>query len=315
MAVTLRKLWEQTFAKGYYASPQPIGAHFRPDRLDGYFNDLRPRAAWPGAVDAQGLPLPAPDDAGSGAPVTALTQFGLGHWDLWLEAGRPTGHPSVRIVLAVADRLASLQDEQGRWVALPRGSPSYPSCGLYSALTQGEAISLLVRAHSVAGQPHHAHAMRRAADFLVRPVDAGGVARPFGTGLLLEEVVLDRPVGILNGWIFALYGLHDLRFVDPGHPAVRFLAPSIASLVEALGRFDRGYWSNYDMVGAIAKPNYHLLHIEQLRALEMSYPVHAATIATLRRRFEAQSKRPDYRVRAIATKAVQVARRRAKRPG
>lgn len=311
---SVRTLWQQTFATGYYASAQPLGSQFRPSELAGYFNDLRPRAAWPGARDASGLPAPAPDDPGSGAPVTAMLQFGLGHWDLWLEAGRPDDHPSLRAVLAVADRVTGLQDARGRWVALPRGAPSYPGCGLYSALTQGEGVSLLARAWSARGSEAHRDAMRRAADALVLPVEAGGVARSTPEGLVLEEVVLPARTAILNGWIFALYGLHDLRLADPGHPASARVEEAVGSLARALPGFDRGYWSNYDLAGAIAKPNYHLLHIAQLRALERTFPRHAAAFAAMRARFEAYARRPDRRVRAVATKAWQVARRRRAKP-
>ena len=309
----LRTLWQQTFATGYYASAQPVGSQFRAGELAGYFNDLRSRAAWAGPLDAEGLPAPPPDDPGAGAPVTLLLQFGLGHWDLWLEAGRPAGHRSLAAVLAVADRLAALQDPRGRWLALPRGSPSYPGCGPYSALTQGEGVSLLARAWSAGQVPAHREAMRRAAEALVLPVEAGGVARRTPDGLVLEEVVLPQRTAILNGWIFALYGLHDLRLAEPGHPAACLLDDSVEALARALPGYDRGYWSNYDLAGAIAKPNYHLLHISQLRALERTFPSLAPSFGAMRLRFEAYARRPANRVRAIATKAMQVARRRRSR--
>ncbi|MFA5944459.1 MAG: D-glucuronyl C5-epimerase family protein [Candidatus Thermoplasmatota archaeon] len=310
MAVTFRALWEQAFARGYYATPQPMGSQFRPGELAGYFNDLRLRAAWPGPVDELGLPAPSPDDPAASAPVTALAQFGLGHWDLWLEAGRPEDHPSLAKVLAVADRICDRMDDQGRWVALPNGSPSYPGCGPYSALTQGEGISLLARAHSAGGGARHYQSMRKAAQFLVTPVEDGGVCRRSPDGFVLEEVVTEREVGILNGWIFALFGLYDLGLADPGHPGGRALEPSLAALATNLSRYDRGYWSNYDLVGAIAKPNYHLLHISQFTALEQTFPAHAVAFGGVRRAFQSYQQHRLNRFRAVAVKAFQVGMRR-----
>ena len=43
---------------------------------------------------------------------------------------------------------------------------------------------------------------------------------------------------------------------------------SVNTLKRMLSKYDRGYWSSYDLKGTIASPAYHDLHIELLKVME-----------------------------------------------
>jgi len=82
-------------------------------------------------------------------------------------------------------------------------------------------------------------------------------------GLLLncyhDGIVFERPGHlILNGWIYAIFGLHD---------AGCNIDPCIDALVSMLPEFDCGYWSLYDTEKMIAPVFYHNVHVQQLQAL------------------------------------------------
>lgn len=46
-----------------------------------------------------------------------------------------------------------------------------------------------------------------------------------------------------------------------------YFEKSTKTLSAHLGEYDRKYWSNYDVVGTIASPAYHELHIALLRVM------------------------------------------------
>ena len=79
---------------------------------------------------------------------------------------------------------------------------------------------------------------------------------------------MDLPC-VLNGWIFALFGLYDLTLMCEEDKYKQTLQSTLATLKKHLSDFDLGYWSKYDMGKMITSPFYHKLHIAQLKALVM----------------------------------------------
>jgi heparosan-N-sulfate-glucuronate 5-epimerase len=288
--------------RGYWHVPQGLGSQFARGTLAGYFNDLTGKVHWSGPVDENGLLL---NRLPSGELVyfpTAVVQKSLGHWDVWLASGRRS----------VADRDAFLagarwcldrQDEQGGWTAWSQLGLHYQSP--YSAMTQGEAVSLLVRAFDTTRDARFVDAARRAIDLMLLPTSAGGVARGVPEGLVLEEAAQQDESTVLNGWIFSLFGLHDFLLVRGDEEVSSALDRTVAALCAWLPRFEGPFWSRYDTRGTIASPFYHHLHIAQLAALEIAFPERSATFAATRRRFELQAGSRVQRFRAVAAKVVQ----------
>ena len=74
-----------------------------------------------------------------------------------------------------------------------------------------------------------------------------------------DGVIFERPGHlILNGWIYAIFGLYDAGIS---------IDQCVAVLLKMLPVFDCGYWSKYDDIGMISPVFYHHVHIEQLQAL------------------------------------------------
>jgi heparosan-N-sulfate-glucuronate 5-epimerase len=294
--------WSRMIAgRSYWHLPQGLGRSYRPGQLVGYFNDLTLKASFPGIVCERGLPL---NRVGGGPLVhvpTTVVQFALGHYDCYL-ATHDDDH--LRLALAGAQWAVETQDNNGGW-------PIWPILGLacpspYSAMTQGETISLLVRAFAATSDRRFLSAARSGLGPLISPIEAGGTSRPSASGLVLEEVPAIPPVTILNGWIFALFGLEDLRIADPDDQHVAdSLADSLRALVAMLPGYDTGWWSSYDLSGTIASPFYHRLHIAQLRAMELAFPQLAGDIATTRGHFERELVSVRGRSRAIIVKGWQ----------
>ena len=247
---------------GYYHQPQPKGRFFARDQLAGYYNDLRGKAFWQGARDSEGIPFSRTSQGKHLYFPTTITQYGLGHFDLWLEGG---GEEHRKAVFKVADWLVASQDECGGWDVF--GSLDIQVTNPYSAMTQGQAISVLLRAFLQTEMEAYLKSAKRALALTLTPLHQGGTTLYKGSDIYLEEAVTREQNTILNGWIFAIFGLWDYALSVGEESAKEALAATLDTLSGCLVRYDRGWWSNYDRHGAIASPFYHRLHIALLEAL------------------------------------------------
>ncbi|TDU03433.1 D-glucuronyl C5-epimerase-like protein [Streptomyces sp. 846.5] len=177
----------------------------------------------------------------------------------------PTDHPpDVQALLNQADWLRATQDGNGGW-RYPVPVPRYGvTPGWYSAMAQGLAASVMLRGYAATGQHSYLDACQGATELMLRPLEAGGCShydehgRPFP-----EECPSDPASHILNGAVFALFGLHELSRQLGGDRA----APAADRIRESLTAFDLGYWTRYDLRHhAPASLAYHCLHVSLLTA-------------------------------------------------
>jgi heparosan-N-sulfate-glucuronate 5-epimerase len=304
----LFRSWARMLAgRSYWHVEQGMGRQFQPHELAGYYNDLTAKAQWVGRTDTHGLPL---NQFSKGLPVyfpTTLLQKALAHWDRWLASGR-TGAADRAAFLKLADWALETQDERGGWSIWPLIGLCYASP--YSAMTQGEGASVLTRAYSLTQDKKYLEGSRRALGPMLSDVSEGGTCRTTPGGLVLEEVPLSIPNTVLNGFVFALYGLHDYCLAaKPDTQAARAaktaLEASLEGLVAHIPKFDAGFWSYYDSRGSLASPFYHRLHIAQLRALELTFAQHRESFRSWRELFERYDASRLRRLRALVVKACQ----------
>ena len=258
------RYWGTMFAgSSYYHQPQTVGRAFFPGTLKGYFNDLTSKTNWDGPCDSRGLPV---SRLSSGASIhfpILVCQKGLGHWDRWLLQGDLTDREEF---LKIAEWLRESQDSFGGWDTWAALGQPRPYC--YSAMTQGEAVSVMVRAHVLTNDPTFAEACRHAVRLMQRPIAEGGVCACEQGEVFLEEYPGPRRDTVLNGWVFALFGLHDYLLRFPEAEVNSFYGQTCASLVRSLPEFDAGFWSFYSSgTKRLASPFYHQLHLSQLEAL------------------------------------------------
>jgi D-glucuronyl C5-epimerase C-terminus len=215
-------------------------------------------------------------------------------------SGAADRESSLAIFLAQARHLRRSQDASGGW-RYPVPATRYRVMpGWYSAMAQGLATSVLLRAHDLTGEGSYIDAADGAVMLLLKPVQDGGCAhydqsgRPF-----LEECPSDPPCHILNGAVFALIGLHEREARSGGHA---YLAAA-ERLAAELNRFDLGYWSRYDLrFAAPATMAYHSLHssLLEVAARISADPVFGSTAT----RWRSYLRSPTCRLRAAAAKAL-----------
>ncbi len=183
------------------------------------------------------------------------------------------GKPGARArFLAHAEALLQAQDMQGAFLHV-RALPLYGAGpGWISAMAQGEAVSVFLRAHAVTGEPRYRAAARAALAPLLRDVRDGGAAYIKGGDLFFEEVATPEPAHILNGHLFAAFGVWEALRAGIGDDALRVThEAAIGTLRRWLPRYDRDGWSRYDLArDARGREHpaplwYHHFHIAQLR--------------------------------------------------
>ena len=249
-------------------------AQFEPGEPEsGYYNDLRPHVAAYAAdvTEAQAAVARLVGRRETANPVT-IAQFGLGAW----QAARDDERWLPALADVAAWLVGELEAAQGLAYRFPLRHTYRLSAPWLSAMAQGEAASLLVRAAGSLGRPE----LLEAAAEAVRPLleGEGGIVSPTPEGPVLEEYPTSPPAHVLNGWIYALWGLYDVAHAP--HPNLRAAAlfeQSAAALAARLPRYELpGRWSRYDLyphpLPNVASPFYHVLHVEQLRALERLAP-------------------------------------------
>jgi hypothetical protein len=243
--------------------------------LGEYYMGFEAKAAYDGPFDACGIPLlDYRGRIGRQYNPIAIAQWGLGNYNL---ANRHAGGDGQPKFIKAADWLCHNLELNpfGVWVWNHHFDWEYRErlkAPWYSALAQGQGISLLARAHRHTGKADYLYAAQLAFASLLLPIEQGGVQFADERGdLWLEEYLVSPPTHILNGFIWALWGIYDYYLATSDMQAQELFYRCVQTLVRNLDRYDLGYWSLYELSGArlpmVASPFYHRLHVVQLRIL------------------------------------------------
>lgn len=233
------------------------------------------KANYTGRYDANGIPmLDYHGQIGVRYNPIALAQYGLGNYNLF---ARDKSVERQTKFLAASNWLAANleQNAHGVWVWNHHFDWEYRDtlkAPWYSGLAQGQGISLLLRAHNATGDATYGDAAQRAFQSLLLPVKDGGVLFVDKQGdSWIEEYLVDPPTHILNGMIWALWGVYDYALARQDPEARNLFQRVTNTLSKNLERYDLGFWSLYEQSGTrlkmVASPFYHRLHIVQLRIM------------------------------------------------
>jgi hypothetical protein len=264
-----RDFWSVSTGRDYFHQPQPLGPYFRDSRC--YYNDLTGKAFWPGTY-LDGVPaLYIPAWGGYTTLPVMVLQYGLGCVDrFFLEGDRSYLNSVSRVVGWLLQSL------------LPNGSldsrmnerlSCYQFHSSNSCMVQGEALSFSLRVirNKLVDEPAISELAARVHDIfssMATPLEKGGTALwEEDKVYLCEYCRLDNYV-VLNGWIFAIFGLIDY-FDYCKDPQVKgLLDVTLGTLRGALTAYQlRDGWSYYDNKRRISSPFYHELHVSLLDAL------------------------------------------------
>ena len=233
------------------------------------------KADYPGHYDSAGIPmLDYRGKIGVQYNPIAIAQWGLANYNLFRQN---QNDERKKKFLAASDWLCCHLEttSHGLWVWNHHFDWEYRSplkAPWYSALSQGQGISLLVRAYHETGSVAYLEAAERAFNSFLKSTQEGGVAfRDARGNLWFEEYIVSPPTHILNGFIWASWGVYDYFLMTRSQPARDLFEQAVITLRTNLDRYDLGFWSLYEesntLLPMVASPFYHRLHVVQLRVM------------------------------------------------
>jgi|SRR5579872_103100 len=173
--------------------------------------------------------------------------------------------------LAQARYLQRAQRDDGSY-PYTQPNPEYSAAsGWISAMAQGEAASVLMRAWVLTQDQDLKNAAEKALVPLRKDVARGGASFIRGSSVFFEEVATPNPCHILNGHLFAAFAIWEAVQIGLADEELKNLhAVSISTLGRWLDLYDAGGWSYYDLATDLegqrhlASLFYHQFHISQL---------------------------------------------------
>jgi len=277
--------------------------------LAEYYVPFLEKADYSGPYDSSGIPmLDYHGLIGLQYNPIAIAQWGLGNYNAFFR-GR---EECKKKLLLASDWLCSRleQNSSGVWVWNHHFDWEYRTrlqAPWYSGLAQGQGISLLVRAWQETNEAAYLDIAERAFHSFCKSTSEGGVSFTDEAGdVWFEEYIVTPPTHILNGFIWAAWGVYDYFLATRDTTAEQLFLKAAETLRKNLPRYDLGFWSLYEQSGTrlpmLASPFYHQLHIAQLRVMhrltgEAVFSEHAD-------RWEGYEHSPAKRRRALCYKAV-----------
>lgn len=238
---------------------QNYGTQFQPGVLKGYFNNMTEKVLMdPKLLDSDDIPTVVDEKSNIIEFPVAIFQYGLGAYDLFLKTN---DNKYFRKFMKCVQWALEKQEENGAWNNFFFYYPEHP----YGAMCQGEGISLLARAYTVTKDDCYIKAAKKALAFMLKPVEHGGTTLYFDDKPCFLEY--SHRSAVLNGWIFAFFGLYDYLLIDSNGEYDGLISKALSEIEEELPEFIGKFWSLYDLEGKIASPFYHNLHIAQMKAL------------------------------------------------
>lgn len=203
-------------------------------------------------------------------PIT-IAQYGLHQFAVFARTHEAYAKAeALRMADWLVEHLQPWRKDLHAWVFdfdLPFYGPSAP---WISALAQGQALSLLLRACAVAPHSAYVEACHRALPVFYQRVEAGGVVASFPDGAMaFEEYPTREPSLVLNGMLFALLGLYEYAICFSEARAQACFEAGMLGVKKNLFRYDTGFWNLYDLHRSrrLASPMYVDIHVRLLTAL------------------------------------------------
>ena len=148
---------------------------------------------------------------------------------------------------------------------------SYPNFKLYppwvSAMAQGQGIVVLAYAYKLTNNEKYLRTSESSLHSFYVSVEEGGVLQidQDGGWWYLEYAYRGQPKPrTLNGFIFALIGLHEYYEITGDTDALLLFNRGADELKKHLEDYDTGSYTVYDLVGTPASKKYHQIHVRQM---------------------------------------------------
>ncbi len=254
----------------------PLGDVSLNKKLGIYYIDMRPSRIhyidniYDGGFDANGVPMCGDGKGGFYYSTVNICQYGfIIHAD-YLEH---RNEKDYQVLMACIEKLEETKSEDTntvKWVNNYDNERYNIKAPWSSAMDSGEALSFYLRVYQLTNEEHLLSTTKKIYNFLKIDFSEGGVRRVDEKGYVwLEEYPSAPPSYVLNGFIYAVFGLYDLYRVTGNYEVKEDIDHYILTLKDNIHRFDSGYWSLYDLQKKELVRYYYQknVHVPQLEIL------------------------------------------------
>ncbi len=245
------------------------------NEISQYYMPFRKKATYKSFLDENGVPLlNYGGNIGKQYNPIAIAQYGLGNFNLYKQTGNQIFKKKATIQANwMVENL--IENDKGIPVWMHNFDWNYVEklkAPWYSGLAQGQGISLLVRIYKETKDKKYRDTVEKAFISLKTEVTNGGVLLTDKEGnIWIEEYLVSTPSHVLNGFIWALFGVYDYFLLFKEKDTKELFDGFVETLIKNLTQYDLGYWSLYDLsddgLRNIASHFYHQLHIVQLNIM------------------------------------------------
>lgn len=252
--------------------------------LSRYYIDFADVAKnWDGVFDEDGIPMRDYEEFGVQYQPVGIAHYALGNWDLFLS----THDAKYKMeFLKRADWFCDhlvVKGDFGIW----EYRFDYPRFHLKapwpSAMSQGEGISVLTRAYQLTKKERYLKCAKMALASFRVPLEEGGVRYRDKEGFIWYEEYPSsvKPPHVLNGFIFALFGLYGFYELTGSGEAHALFNDGIDTLKANLGKWDLGTWSRYDLTDLYGKVGYTFRFVTDERHPIEWHPIDKIVLHTI----------------------------------
>ncbi|MBA3900372.1 MAG: hypothetical protein H0X62_09220 [Bacteroidetes bacterium] len=221
--------------------------------LGTYYIDMRPAIIhyteniWGGKFDEQGVPMISIKKKHIYFPIN-IAQYGFMLHADWLISKDDSILETLKNCLNSLEREKTETEDTCVWWHHENNIRYGIQAPWASAMAQGEVISFYLRMYQILNQEHLLNTAIKAYNFLKIDFKANGVRRYDNNGdLWFEEYPSEKPSFVLNGFIYAIFGLYDLYRVTGMQDVKDDIDACITTLKNNIEKFNVGYWSLYDL--------------------------------------------------------------------
>jgi len=252
--------------------------------LGKYYIDFTEVAMnWDGSFDEKGIPLRHYREFGIQYQPVGIAHSALGNWDLYLTTKQAQYREKF---LRMADWFCEnlvIKGDFGVW----EYHFDYPRFHLKapwpSAMSQGEGISVLARAYQITQEKRYLHCAELALGSFKASLIEGGVRYHDENGFIWYEEYpsLVEPPHVLNGFIFALFGLYDSYKSTGNKEALALFNEGVEILKANLRRWDLGFWSRYDLTDLCGQEIYTFRFVTDKAHPGFPHPIDMIVLRTM----------------------------------
>lgn len=175
--------------------------------------------------------------------------------------------------LKLSDWFLENQASDGYWYSYTSMEKFGLDSPWVSAMTQGRALSVLIRAYTLTSDVKYLDSCYKALKTFELPSQI--VTEIGDNAFFLQEYPGSSPSFVLNGAIFSLWGIRDMYLVTQCDHAKQIFDAGVEGVIALLDSYDLGFWSRYDLYHAHVKNNpvnactshYHNIHIGQMKVM------------------------------------------------